>query len=56
MKYLFIDSNIWLSIYHFTNDDLEQFKKLKDLINRDIKLFIPLQVYDEVIRNIRVYD
>ena len=51
MKNLFIDSNIWLSLYHFTNDDLAQFGKLKELNGRDIKLFIPQQVYDEVQRN-----
>ena len=28
MKNLFIDTNIWLSLYHFTNDDLTQFQKL----------------------------
>lgn len=51
MKNLFIDSNIWLSLYHFTNDDLNKFGKLKELNGRDIKLFIPQQVYDEVTRN-----
>lgn len=48
---LFIDSNIWLSLYHFTSDDLEQFKKLERLIDSEIKLFIPMQVYNEVFRN-----
>lgn len=51
MKNLFIDSNVWLSLYHFTNDDLEQFGKLKKLIGADIMLYIPHQVYDEVMRN-----
>lgn len=51
MKYLFIDSNIWLSLYHFTNDDLEQFRELKRLVNSDICLLIPRQVKDEVLRN-----
>ena len=51
MKFLFIDSNIWLSLYHFTGDDLGQFSKLKDLLDNDIKLLIPTQVRDEVIRN-----
>lgn len=51
MKNLFIDSNIWLSLYHFTNDDLVQFEKLNQIIGEDIKLFIPQQVYDEVNRN-----
>ena len=51
MKNLFIDSNIWLSLYHFTNDDLVQFGKLKELIGKDIKLLIPHQVHDEIYRN-----
>lgn len=51
MKNLFIDSNIWLSLYHFTNDDLMQFRKLKELNGKDIRLFIPRQVCDEVRRN-----
>ena len=51
MKNLFIDSNIWLSLYHFTNDDLTQFSKLKDLNGKDFKLFITQQVHDEVLRN-----
>lgn len=51
MKNLFIDSNIWLSLYHFTNDDLAQFSKLKDMINKSIRLFVPQQVYDEITRN-----
>lgn len=51
MKNLFIDSNVWLSLYHFTNDDLAQFGKLKEILGQDIKLYIPKQVYDEVLRN-----
>lgn len=51
MKNLFIDSNIWLSLYHFTNDDLSQFEKLEKMLDDDIKLWIPVQVRDEVIRN-----
>lgn len=51
MKNLFIDANIWLSLYHFSNDDLEQFSKLKELIGKEIKLFIPQQICDEVHRN-----
>lgn len=51
MKNLFIDSNIWLSLYHFTKDDLMQFKKLKELNGKDIKLFVPQQVCNEVKRN-----
>ncbi len=51
MKNLFLDSNIWLSLYHFSNDDLEQFMKLKKQIGKTIKLFIPMQTHDEVYRN-----
>ena len=51
MKNLFLDSNIWLSLYNFSNDDLEQFEKLEDLLDKDIKLYIPEQVRDEVLRN-----
>ena len=51
MKNLFIDSNIWLSLYHFSNDDLAQFMKLKDLIGVDFNILLPEQVVDEVNRN-----
>lgn len=51
MKNLFIDSNIWLSLYHFTNDDLTQFQKLRELIGDEIRLIIPQQVRAEVFRN-----
>lgn len=51
MKNVFIDSNIWLSLFHFTKDELEQFKKLEEIRNIEIKLFIPSQVHDEVKRN-----
>lgn len=48
---LFIDSNIWLSLYHFTSDDLSQFEKIEDLIGKSITLFVTQQVFDEVLRN-----
>ena len=51
MKYVFIDTNIWLSLYHFTNDDLTQFEKLKDMLKESINLIVPKQVYDEITRN-----
>ena len=41
IKNLFIDANIWLSLFHYTNDDLEQFGKLRALIGTDIRLFVP---------------
>lgn len=51
MKNVFIDTNVWLSLYHFTNDDLSQFEKLKKMIGDSINLIVPQQVYDEIIRN-----
>ena len=51
LKNLFIDANIWLSLFHYTNDDLEQLSKLKALIGTDIRLFVPEQIYNEVYRN-----
>lgn len=51
VKNLFIDSNIWLSLFHYTKDDLEQLDKLNNLVGTDIRLFIPEQTYNEVYRN-----
>ncbi len=51
IKNLFIDANIWLSLFHYTNDDLEQFGKLRGLIGTDIRLIVPEQIYNEVYRN-----
>lgn len=51
MKYVFIDTNIWLSLYHFSNDSLNKFEELKDYLGKSIKLIIPKQVYNEIIRN-----
>lgn len=48
---LFIDSNIWLSLYHFSKDDLAQFNRLKTTIGHSIKLYIPQQIQNEVRRN-----
>ena len=48
---VFIDSNIWLSLYHFSNDDLEQFGKLQELLGQGVTLFLPQQVIEEVGRN-----
>jgi predicted nucleic acid-binding protein len=49
---VFIDTNIWLSFYAFTNDDLEQLRKLIALIkNGKLKLYINQQVSDEFYRN-----
>ena len=51
MKNLFIDTNIWLTLYHFTSDDLAKFGMLKKLIGKEIRLFVPQQVCDEIYRN-----
>ena len=51
IKNLFIDANIWLSLFHYTNDDLEQLGKLRALVGTEIRLFIPEQIYNEVYRN-----
>src|ERR1700759_1900394 len=49
---LFLDSNIWLSFYHYSNDDLEQLRKVAVLLNqRKLSLFLPGQVINEVRRN-----
>lgn len=50
--FLFIDTNIFLSFFHFTNDDLDELKKLIVLADTDkINLLIPTQVIDEFYRN-----
>ena len=46
---VYIDANIWLGLYHFSKDNLNQFAKLKE--NKEIKIFIPQQTADEVRRN-----
>ena len=49
---LFIDTNILLSFYHFTSDDLAQLRKLAAAVQkRDILLLVPDQVVDEFRRN-----
>lgn len=49
---LFIDTNILLSFYHYSNEDLEELRKLAVLINQpSITLHLPRQVIDEFERN-----
>ena len=49
---IFIDTNIFLSFYHFSNDDLEELKKLSLLLQQGkAKLFLPEQVIQEFRRN-----
>jgi hypothetical protein len=49
---LFIDTNVYLSFYHFTSNDLDELKKLILLMDRGkVKLFVPLQIIHEYKRN-----
>jgi len=49
---LFIDTNIFLSFYHFSSDDLEEIQKLSVLLDKkDVVLWLPEQVKDEFSRN-----
>lgn len=50
--YLFIDTNIYLSFYHYSQDDIKELKKLLALINtNEIHLLITDQIKDEYYRN-----
>lgn len=50
--YVFIDTNILLAFYHFTNDDLDELQKLSDAIKTGtIILALPDQVRQEFWRN-----
>ncbi len=50
--HLFIDTNIFLSFYHLTNDDLEELRKLSVLIEKgQITLYLTEQVKSEYLRN-----
>ncbi len=49
---IFIDTNIFLEFYHYTQDDIEELKKIIPIIEReDNKLFLTQQVVDEFYRN-----
>lgn len=50
--HLFIDSNVYLKFYHFSNDDLEELAKLIVLLdNDDLELYLPEQTVNEFYRN-----
>lgn len=50
--HVFIDTNAWLAFYTFTNDDLEQIRKLVAVIKKDkVKLYTSQQLMDEFYRN-----
>lgn len=49
---VFIDTNVFLSFYHLTNDDLEELRKLKVLLEKgNVALHLPNQTVDEYRRN-----
>jgi hypothetical protein len=49
---IFIDTNIYLSFYHLSSDDLEELKKLAVLAREEkVTLLLPKQVVDEFYRN-----
>jgi len=51
-KHVFIDTNIFLNFYRYSNDDLEELKKISHLIKeKEIVLYITQQVVDEFNRN-----
>lgn len=50
--HLFIDTNVYLSFFHFSSDDLEELRKLAVLVrNGTITLLVPDQVRSEFRRN-----
>ena len=52
MKYVFIDTNVFLNFYSFSKDHLDKLKILVHLIKESkIKLILPRQVIDEFNRN-----
>jgi predicted nucleic acid-binding protein len=49
---LFLDTNVYLSFYHLTNEDLDELNKLLVLTNsKEITLYIPEQTMNEFSRN-----
>ncbi len=49
---IFIDTNIYLTFYHFTNDDIEELKKIIVAIEGGkLKVYLPEQVVKEFKRN-----
>lgn len=50
--HLFIDTNVYLKFYHFSNDDLEELNKLIVLMDNDkLELYLPEQIKNEFYRN-----
>ena len=50
-KHLFIDTNVWLSLFHFSKNDLKNFSNLRNFIGKDVILYLTEQVHDEIKRN-----
>ena len=49
---VFLDTNIFLGFYHFSNDDLQELEKLDAIMNRgDLTVLLPLHVRVEFERN-----
>jgi len=49
---LFIDTNVFLSFYHYSGENLEELKKLAVLLKKHhVQMFLPQQVVDEFHRN-----
>jgi hypothetical protein len=49
---LFLDTNTYLSFYHFSSDDLEELLKLAVLLSqKKLALYLPQQIIDEFRRN-----
>jgi len=49
---IFIDTNIYLSFYHLSDEDLEEIRKLSVLLEREeVWFWLPQQVKDEFFRN-----
>lgn len=49
---LFLDTNTYLSFYHYSSDDLEELRKLAVLLQqKKLVLCLPRQVVDEFRRN-----
>jgi len=52
MRRLLIDANIYLEFYRFSRDDLEELRKLAQLVLSDeIVLYVSEQLRDEFRRN-----
>ena len=52
MHHVFVDTNVFLSLYAYTDDNIEELKKCVELIKaKQLKLYIPSTVNQEFYRN-----